>query len=174
MKTSNKQDLLTQEEVREMFSYNEKTGDLVWFKRNDKHNNRLIGKVAGSLNTDGYLRISIRSKIYLAHRLVWLHVHGTWPEQDLDHINGNKSDNRIANLREATDSENNQNRKVRNSNNTSGYPGVYWLDERQKARALISINGKMIHLGYYDTKEEAIAARQEAKNIYHTFNPIDP
>lgn len=166
--------MLTQAEVREMFSYDSNTGYLIRKKWVHGCRENIVGNMAGGLNARGYLRISIRKKRYYSHRLVWLYVHGALPEHDLDHINGNKSDNRIDNLRYCTQAENQQNRTGLQKNNTSGHPGVYWYDPNHKWSGKICIKRKIIHLGYFDTIEEAIAARKAAKKIYHQFNPIDP
>ncbi len=168
--TGHNEHLLTQQELRDRFFYDEKTGNMVWKKCD--HQTRLIGKVAGCKSTGGYLQIRIRGESYSAHRLVWMYVYGRWPKHNLDHINGIRTDNRIDNLREATYSENSQNRNV-NKNNTSGYPGVYWFPPTRKWAAAIRINKKKIHLGYFDTKESSIAARMQAKRAHHTFNPTD-
>ena len=103
----------------------------------------------------------------MAHRLAWFYVYGAWPNGDLDHINGDKLDNRIANLREATRKQNMQNVR-QHKHNTSGVKGVAWHSQRNKWRAYIFVDYRQIHLGLFDTKEAAAAARMNAEEIYHS------
>jgi len=159
----------TQEELRETFWYDEITGKL--FRRKSIHRN-LVGKPSGCVNALGYLHVSVRDKQYLAHRLIWVYLHGTWP-RSIDHVNGNKTDNRRDNLRNCTQAQNGQNRTVKNKNNRSGIPGVSWYSSRGKWTAGITVNRKTIHLGYFDTKETAAMARAEAKKSYHEFHSKD-
>ncbi|AAP58725.1 57R [Xanthomonas phage Xp10] len=161
---------LTFDQVDQLLSYDADTGLLIW--KVSRKGTKGIGSVAGCVNGDGYLQVKVHGKLYQAHRLAWFLSKGTWPSQQLDHINGIKTDNRIVNLRECTDAENKQNRG-KSSNNTSGVPGVGWHKQRKKWRAQIKVNGKNIHLGWFDTIEEAAAARAAAKEKYHQFNPVD-
>lgn len=173
------QSLPTQEQLRELFFYDFQTGSLIRRKclpniRSNKITNQhLIGRICTTPSTGGYLVTSVRKKLYVAHRLIWAYVHGVWPKNDIDHINGNRADNRIENLREATRAENLQNRTVRNKNNTSGYPGVYWCKNKQKWCVEIKINRKKISLGNYDSKEDAVCARITGKKKYHTFDSTE-
>ena len=124
----------------------------------------------GDINYDGYIRITVLGRRYYAHRLAWFYVHGEWPAEQMDHINGDRSDNRIANLREATQSGNGQNKKMQR-NNTSGCIGVTWSKRRKKWLAKIGVAGKVSYLGYFDIFDDAVAARKEAKLALHTFAP---
>lgn len=167
---------ITQEYVRERFDYN--GSHLVWKKReirnnyNYSWNTKFAGKRAGTLDKkEGYYRILLDKKIYAEHQLIWLWIKGTWPKEEIDHINRNRSDNRIENLREATKYENQQNRTLQH-NSTSGYTGVCWHVRLEKWQARLTINNKRLHLGYFDDPEKAFAAYSEAKAKYHTFNPI--
>jgi hypothetical protein len=129
------------------------------------------GDIAGSISkTTGYRQIQINKKCYKEHRLAWLYVHGTLPTNHIDHINGNKHDNRIDNLREATHSENHQNRCTQH-NNTSGFTGVVWHKRENKWQSRISIDGVRVQLGYFNTPYEAHLAYLKAKAELHTFNP---
>jgi hypothetical protein len=105
--------------------------------------------------------------MYAAHRLAWLYVHGSFPANMLDHINRQTSDNRIANLREATHKQNRENLNVP-KNNTSGMIGVYWVPSSKKWQAKIGHNKQRIHLGYFQTKDEAIEAVACAKQQHFT------
>ncbi len=130
-----------------------------------------VGAGAGTLRKDGYIRIQIDCELHLAHRLAWFFVHGVWPVNQIDHINGVRTDNRIANLRIATPAENSQN-QGKNRNNTSGYTGVSWNKRAGKYQSQIQVNGKLIYLGLFDDKEEAKQAREDAKKKYHGYNPV--
>ncbi len=154
---------LTAEYLRSVLHYDQETGIFTWKVRTS--NSVKVGDAAGCPNGAGYLQITVQSRLYLAHRLAWLHTHGEWPKEQLDHINRNRSDNRIANLREVTHKQNLQN-AGKYSNNTSGYPGVSWNKRISKWRARIKHNYKYIHLGYFTTIEEAIAARKAAEKLY--------
>jgi hypothetical protein len=115
---------------------------------------------------NGYVCIRIDNILYTAHRLAWLYVHGNWPAHQLDHINKNRSDNRLCNLREATNAENAQNRK--RSDNKTGYTGVN--QENNKWKAEIKLNYKTIRLGLFETPEEAYSAYLSAKHGLHPFS----
>lgn len=130
------------------------------------------GDVAGTPHAGGYWQIVVDGRSYRAHRLAWFYVNGVWPKNGLDHTNGIKVDNRIANLREATQAENNQNRSL-DARNKSGHVGVSCRKDTNKWYARIMINRKEIRIGYFDFIEDAITARAEAKRKYHTFNPQD-
>lgn len=105
----------------------------------------------------GYRSISIDDRDYLAHRLAWLYVHGKWPPHQLDHINMDRADNRMCNLRQADNAENNCNRPLQ-SNNTSGFKGVSFHKQTRKWKASLKVRGKDIHLGLFDEAEAAAAA----------------
>ncbi len=145
--------ILTQEYLKTILTYSKKTGEFIWLI--SPRASVKIGQIAGTKNKNGYIHIKIRQKIYLAHRLSWFWMTGHWPKSQMDHINGDKSDNKWYNLREATRQQNNLNRG-HNKNNTSGYKGVTWHKQAQKWRARSINEGKRISLGLYDTKEEAI------------------
>lgn len=115
------------------------------------------GKVAGFIHLDGYRMIKINKKCYLEHRLVWFYFHKKWPVGFLDHVNGDGFDNRIENLREATNSQNMGNRKI-NKNTKSKFKGVSYFKLNGKYVARIQINGKRITLGYFDEESDAYSA----------------
>jgi hypothetical protein len=154
--------------VREILSYDPETGEFRWKWRDDIRkcdNARLVGKVAGSLDSHGYIVIGINLQIYQAHRLAWLHIHGVWPVNQIDHINNDKADNRITNLREATSQENQRNVGLQ-KNSSTGIAGVSWNKRDQKYQARITVDRKFISLGYFDTLEKAAKARAEAESFY--------
>lgn len=155
--------------LRELLHYDSGTGIFVW--RVSKGGVR-AGNLAGTKNRDGYLKIQVDGLSCLAHRLAWLYVYGRWPEGLIDHINGIKLDNRIANLREATSSENQQNTRQANINNRFGFLGVSWNKRNNHWQARIKVNGAHKHVGCFDSAEEAYAAYLEAKLRLHPFQTI--
>lgn len=128
MKINNeKEKLLTQAQLKESLSYRKETGEFTWIVEPLKHHTNKVGHLAGSLTTGGYITISIDGGRYLAHRLAWLYVYGYFPKGDkcfIDHIDQNRSNNRIENLREVSQAENARNQKMY-SNNKSSVTGVY-------------------------------------------------
>lgn len=141
--------------------YDERTGLFSW---KQKRQGVIAGKF-GNLEKTGYVRVKLLNKKYLAHRLAWFIVHKQWPESQIDHINGNRSDNRIDNLRVVDQSGNSQNRRVKQKNNQSGYFGVH--ASGKKWRAQIRINKRLLHLGLFETPELASMAYIEAKRSIH-------
>ena len=152
------------EVLRELLTYCPESGVLRW-KVNSKR--RKAGDIAGWSN-NGYIVVTISQRSYRAHRIAWALYYGEDPELHIDHKNGDRSDNRIANLRLATRSENNYNIGVR-SDNTTGHRGVTYRPERQKYQAYININGRSKNLGRYDFLEDAISARLDAEAKYNIF-----
>ncbi len=156
---------LTADVLREVLAYNSEIGIFTWLVNRSAVKS---GSVAGCLDkTVGYVRISLFGKSYFAHRLVWLHVHGKWPENYIDHLNGKRSDNRIANLRDATTSTNLQNQRRPSSKNRSGFLGVYWERRSKKYIACLNLPGKRIRLGGFASAEEAYASYLNAKRKLH-------
>lgn len=153
---------LTPERLRELLHYDPETGI---FTRRDS------GVVAGGIEVSGRITVGIDGKRFYAYRLAWLYMCGYWPTEDIDHIDGNKRNDRIGNLREATKSQNAQNLSKRKKNK-HGLVGVCWDRSRQKWKASIIVNGKTINAGRFPTPELAHAAYCAAKAKYHTFNPV--
>lgn len=179
--------MLDAETARALLSYDHETGALRWKPRPVEmfvggkmcaearcaaFNSRWAGKIAGTPDGKGYLSVLVLGKAYRAHRVAWLIMTGEWPPDEIDHEDGKRSANRFSNLREATPRENRQNRCVQ-KNNSSGVTGVGWCNRKRKFRARIMVSGREKHLGYFDTLNAAIAAREEAKPKYHPFHPID-
>lgn len=158
---------ITQKLLHEYFDYDEKRGNLL---HKNPRNKSYKGKAAGCIQTNGYKRIKIKGKLYMAHRLIWLYIYGSWPKNDIDHINGNQADNRIENLRNADKKQNTHNQK-KQKNNRSGYKGVVTdsrlIGRKKPYRAGIYHNGKSEYLGFFATAEEAAAAYNEAALKYH-------
>ena len=154
---------LTAEQLRSILDYDPETGIFTWKVRTST--SVKVGDVAGCLGGGGYLLIQLQSRKYKAHRLAWLYMCGSWPKDQIDHINRDRADNRISNLREVSHKQNHQNRS-KPSNNTSGHSGVSWYRRDSKWQATITHNYKDIHLGCFATIEEAIAARKAAEKLY--------
>jgi hypothetical protein len=165
-----KESLLNAEKVRDVLSYDPDTGLFAWKKTGNRA--LKIGDRAGYLHPRGYVYIKIGNHSYAAHRLAWLIVHGQWPQDQLDHRNGVRSDNRISNLRPCVGStENNQNTAKYGSNRT-GFHGVGWHKASGRWRARINAGGRQYHLGAFDTPEEASAAYLAAKARLHDYQPV--
>jgi hypothetical protein len=155
---------LTVEQLKDTLDYDADTGVFVWKIRPSKAVR--AGDVAGCVEKRiGYITIGIGGRVYKAHRLAWLYVYGSWPKGLIDHINGNKADNRIDNLRDVFADGNSQNVRKPNRRNKSGFMGVIWY--QNKWRASMSVNGKSKWLGDYSTPEEAHQVYLEAKRKYH-------
>lgn len=148
-------------QLRARLSYNPETGVFVWCSPK-----RLVGRVAGSKDTRGHLQIHVDGKIYAAHRLAWLFATGQWPTLEIDHKDRVKTNNRIANLRLATRSQNNTNMPIRRDN-SSGVKGVSWNKAKSKWCAYVVADGKQKHLGSFALKDAAIAARLAAAKEYY-------
>ena len=154
--------------LRELLHYDPDTGVFVWVRPTGRRTKS--GDIAGSAEGRGYWAIRIQTARYKAHRLAWLYHYGAWPEGDIDHINSDRRDNRIANLRDVDRSTNIQNLKVAKSHNSSGLLGVV-LDRSKKTAmkyaARIVYGGKQHSLGYFSTPEAAHAAYLTAKREHH-------
>ena len=142
--------LPTQERLRELLRYEPETGDFYFIVKKGR---LCPGDLAGCRNRRGYKTIGIDQVAFLAHRLAFLYMLGSAPPE-IDHIDGNPSNNRWCNLREATCSQNHANTR-RQSNNTSGYKGVSFDKRKRLWRADIKLNGRQYFVGYFRTPEEA-------------------
>jgi len=139
--SSNADNLPAHQRVRELFDYDPATGSFHW--RVTSSNRAPAGSKAGAKGANGYIYIRFDGKMVLAHRLAWFHIHGVWPKDLIDHINGNRADNRLQNLREASLSQNAANGKVR-STNSSGIAGVSWDKSKNGWVASITVDGRQI------------------------------
>ncbi len=146
--------MLMQDRLKQLLSFNPETGDFVRLTRAATRIH--IGDVVkGCNNGEGYLRIRIDRRAYMAHRLAWLYMTGEWPKAQIDHINMDRADNRFCNLREATNAQNKANSRAHRSN-LSGAKGI--TSVRRKFRAQVEVAGIPIYLGYFNTRDEAHAA----------------
>ena len=170
--------------LRRLLAYDPASGTLTWKARTpdlfsdgkqtaehrcNKWNSRFAGKPAlGAAHNKGYRRGRIFGRAYKAHRVAFALHHGAWPADQIDHINGDRTDNRIANLRSVDNATNGRN-AARPVTNTSGHVGVVWHKARGKWQARINADGKRKHLGYFDDFDAACSARAaaEVKHGYH-------
>ena len=172
-----KKPLPSAETLRQLLRYEPETGKLFW-----KHRPREFFSCDWSFkawnttwetkeaftcrNSYGYFRGSIFNRSYQAHRIAWAIFNGTWPEHQLDHIDNDRANNRIANLRDATNSQNHMN-KPASSANSSGFKGVDWSKKDRVWRARIKVRGKGIHLGHFHCVDDAAKAYAKASTVYH-------
>lgn len=155
---------ISHEELLRALSYDADTGVFTWRTRT---NQIKVGDVAGSIDRGHkYRRIKINERLYLAHRLAWFYIHGNWPINQIDHINRDRSNNRIANLREATAGENMRN-KPAYKNSKTGIKGVNWHKQHRKYIVSIQVNGKPRHVGLFHDINEAARARDVAAQEIH-------
>ena len=148
---------VTQDYLWARYTYNAETGEFM-----SRRTNNPVGYAHR-----GYLALDIKNKRYKLHRLIWLYVYGKWPEPMADHLNGNRKDNRLFNLREVTAKQNAENRNKINAN--SGLKGVHGLPSG-KWVASIGHQRKVIYLGTFDTKEDAHSSYCKAASFFHTHN----
>lgn len=163
--------LPTAEEVRALLDYDPETGVFTWRRRPQPRGPK-VGTVAGCVSSNGYWQVRVLGRYYRAHRLAWLYVHGRWPPADLDHRDGDRLNNAIANLREVSRSENMQNQAKQGRRTSSRYLGVAWHKQVGRWVAYIKLNRKRRHLGCFDTQEEAYAAYLAAKAQLHPAQPV--
>lgn len=159
---------ITCHDLHELLEYDAVSGLFQWrwsHTRRFSVNKRHAGREAGHVMDNGYVTICVLGRAIKAHRIAWCMHHGEWPVEQIDHINRNRSDNRICNLRPCTPSQNSQNRKSMPS--SSGVPGV--RKHHNRWRACIKIDGRQKHLGCFDTAEAAFAAYSHAKTTVHPF-----
>ena len=183
--------LITQKDLLQLLHYCPETGLFKWHKRDPKYfskewmcrrwNHQYANKPAGSHRpSDGYLRISLKpyrdipKRIYYGHRLACLYMNGHFPLDEMDYIDGNVYNLKWSNLRPATRSQQRMNTKLLKDRNVSGVTGVFWDNTYGKWTAHINADGKTIHLGNFNTFDEAVNARREAENKhfkeYSRFN----
>lgn len=157
---------LTAQRLRELLDYDAEAG--LFTRKVWRGGTSRVGSVTGNKAncTLGYCQISVDGRLYFAHRLAWLYVHGDWPKHNIDHINGVRNDNRIANLRDVDQRTNIENQRRRRRDNSSGVMGVYEHKPGQYA-ASIRTGGKTKHLGLYASPEEAGEAYLSAKRALH-------
>lgn len=157
---------LTHDALKSVLHYEPETGVFTWIASTAK--SIKVGDLAGRPSGNGYWRIHLGKRDYPAHHIAWLYVHGVWPADKLDHINLDRGDNRIDNLREASGALNRQNTRMQR-NNTSGFKGVSKPRSSKRWNAEIMVNKKPMRLGSFDTPEQASEVYLAAKRKLHTF-----
>jgi hypothetical protein len=159
--------MLTLEEFKELLNYRRETAEFTWKK---PRQNVKVGDIAGCVNkVKGYHYIGIKGRNYYAHRLVWLFETGDWPKGQIDHINNDKLDNRIENLRDVSNRENQQNQK---SHRNGRLVGCYYHKQKNKWHAEIRINGEKVSLGLYLTESEAHTAYRDTHFEWFGHHPL--
>jgi hypothetical protein len=154
---------ISQSQLKSALSYDANTGVFTWLKPTS--NRVKAGAPAGALQNHGYVVVGFGGNHYLAHRLAWLYSYGTWPKGEVDHINRNRQDNRLANLRDTTRSENALNTGAR-PESSSGIKGVSWDKVCKRWRVQMRIKGKQTYVGVFKTIEEATVAYQKFAVTY--------
>lgn len=158
---------ITHESLKSILHYDEATGVFTWLV--DRGTRLRAGSRAGAIDASGYRRIGVNKVYYYAHRLAWMYVHGVMPEQCIDHINGNRADNRLLNLRHVSAQQNCFNLHVTKA--PSGLLGVRWNARKGRWVAKIQINGQRKQLGSFDSPAEAHEAYLSAKKTIHAIAP---
>ena len=158
---------VTADLVRSIYTFDPEEG--IFRYRETRSGKCKAGSVAGSRKPNGYVLMSINGLFFQAGRVAWLYMHGEWPTHTIDHINRDRSDNRIANLRDVTNQVNSRNLGHQRANNTSGFVGVYFFKRSKRYHAQISHEGKLIFLGGYVDIQDAAKAYAEAKQKYHAI-----
>lgn len=167
---------ITPEQLRQLIRYESEGGKAYWRRRPDEMfltsrdckwwNNRFADKeISPTPSAYGYRRICVFYRQLLLHRAIWAMHYGSWPTGQIDHINGDRCDNRLLNLRDVTQAENSKNQRPRITN-TSGHTGVNWDGKIKKWVASIANNGRKKHLGVFHSKEDAIASRKAAEKKF--------
>lgn len=151
--------------LREVVEYSPETGLFTWVSSRPGH--AQAGRVAGHVKRSGYGTLMIDGRAYKTHRLAWFYVHGEWPSAHIDHKDGDPSNNRLDNLRDATPRINAENRRKPRRDNGSGYQGVSWHSQQRKWQARITCNGRARSLGVFETPTAAYAAYIAAKRQLH-------
>ena len=163
--------MLTREQLLEDWDYDSVTGVFMRRRAVGRHGRHKAGTVARPGRAHGYSVIHIGGRVHRAHRLAWLYVYGEWPKI-IDHINGDRADNRIKNLRNVTQIENMQNLKRAPVTSKSGLLGAHKGTRCKRWYARIRINGISTKLGLFDTAEEAHAAYMAAKRVHHSTGEV--
>ncbi|MXN51866.1 HNH endonuclease [Shinella sp. AETb1-6] len=154
--------MITLARLKSLLSYDPETGV---FTRIQAAGTAKAGDAAGTITTQGYVQISVDGELFLGHRLAWFYTYGRWPDAHTDHVDGDRANNRIANLREASAAQNCSNHGPQ-TNNTSGAKGVYWSKIRKKWVAQIGVAKRVINLGGFEEFEAAVKARAAAEVQY--------
>ena len=169
--------MIKPEYLKECLEYNPETGDIIWKTRPRHHfsdhrawktwNSRWSGHQAGAITEYGYRRISINWRLYLAHRIAWAIMTGSFPEKEVDHIDHNRCNNSWDNLREVTRGENSKNQTI-STKNSSGLTGVSWSKQKTKWRAVVCTKTKAFFKNFdsFDDAAQAVLAARKERNFH--------
>lgn len=158
---------ISHEQLLQLLSYDPETGLFIWLKRVGRYH---AGSIAGTNPKDGRINLCINYKLVRAHRVAWFYIYGAWPKGEIDHIDGDPTNNRIANLRDVSHAQNMQNRRVPRKGSRTGLMGV--KPHRGGFSARIMVSGVVHHLGSFKTTAEAHQAYLNAKRERHPFGTI--
>lgn len=157
---------ITAERLKKLVSYDPDTGEFIRIAR---VKGARIGRVAGHIKDNGYIHFSVDGKKYGAHRLAWLYMTGDIPSGDIDHIDGNRANNKFSNLRCVDRSTNLENsRRAKSHNRGSGLLGAYLIKRTGRYHSKITVRGRSVSLGCFDTAQQAHEAYMAAKESLHT------
>lgn len=159
---------LTQDELKRVIEYNPDTGEFYWRVKASK--NIAVGSLAGSVNAQNYWQIRLYGKVWLGHRLAWVYVFGRWPSQ-IDHIDRDRRNNRISNLREVSGTDNQLNRGIQ-ANNKTGHRGIHYSDRRREYVLQLSLKGTRVHCSYHKDIEDAVLVRDRVATQIYGYNPF--
>ena len=151
---------LTQERLKSLYQYHPETG---LFTHLTNSRVRKIGDIVGMTRKDGYMQTKVDKHFYVLHRLAWLYVYGEWPKYEIDHINRQRNDNRIVNLRDIKRSENNRNKPL-GKNNVSGHSGISWSTKSKKWCVKFNFDCYVHHVGFFANLDDAVEAKQKKMN----------
>lgn len=148
-----------------LFRYDEETGRLFWKNKSHPRSHAQIGSEVGTKRVDGRHEIIVKGHHFRTHRVIWFMANGVWPKDEIDHLDGDPSNNRLDNLREATRSENARNMRKRHNSQVC-MNGVYWQKRDGRYQVYIGAGGRQKYLGYFANLDDACAARRAAEIEY--------
>jgi hypothetical protein len=162
--------MISHDYLKSILHYDPETG--VFTHKTVRSPKAFPGARAGRINTNGHRQIGIDGHRYMAHRLAWFYVYASWPDKQIDHINGSRDDNRILNLRLASHKQNMENQTL-HSNNNSGHRGVSWHKVNRKWVAYFNHNKRRLYLGSFISVDEAVAVVKAARDQSFTHNKTE-
>jgi hypothetical protein len=161
--------MIDQETVKKLFHYDAESGMLLW--RNGNGRNVKPWQEAKAPNGQGYYTVKINGTSYRVHRLIWLYVHGNFPDKYIDHKNRVRNDNRLCNLRDVNTTDNAQNISLP-SHNKSGHIGVSWIKSHNCWTVFVKVNKKNKWLGYYKNLDDAVAVRKAGEKQHYNLPEV--
>jgi len=162
--------MISRQRLTELLNYDPETG--VFTHKTTRGSRAYPGSVAGRINSWGYRQIGVDGRYHMAHRLAWLYMYDEWPDKQIDHINGDPDDNRLANLRLVTQKQNMENQKL-HANNSSGHRGVAWNKSNGKWVAYVNHFGKRLYLGTFSEISDAASTVKRVRDQLFTHNKTE-